>query len=51
MMRRTTNRAALRAPAAELTRLGRNALATAGGYTYEQTSAGLLLALASLPPA
>ncbi len=43
--------AALRAPVEEMTRLGRNALATIGGYTYQQTSAGLLQALASLPPA
>jgi glycosyltransferase involved in cell wall biosynthesis len=43
--------AALRTPPDELRRLGRNALATAGRYTYQQTSDGLLAALASLPPA
>jgi len=43
--------AALRTPPDELTRLSRNALATIAGYTYQQTSAGLLAALASLPPA
>ncbi|MDI1335059.1 MAG: glycosyltransferase family 4 protein [Lacunisphaera sp.] len=43
--------AALRTPPAELARLGRNALATISGYTYEQASTGLLAALASLPPA
>jgi glycosyltransferase involved in cell wall biosynthesis len=45
-----TLQAALRAPAEEIRRLGRNALAVAGRYTYQQTSAGLLQALASLPP-
>jgi glycosyltransferase involved in cell wall biosynthesis len=44
-------REALRTPAEALHRLGRNALATAGRYTYRQTSDGLLAALASLPPA
>jgi glycosyltransferase involved in cell wall biosynthesis len=44
-------RAALRSPPEELRRLGRNALATAGRYTYQQTSDGLLAALARLPPA
>lgn len=42
---------ALRTPAAELQRLGRNAREKAGHYTYQQTSDGLLQALASLPPA
>ena len=40
---------ALRTPPDELARLGRNALATVAAYTYEQTGAGLLAALASLP--
>jgi glycosyltransferase involved in cell wall biosynthesis len=40
--------AALGTPAEELARLRRNALALVAGYTYEQTSAGLLAALASL---
>ena len=44
-------RAALRTPPEEMRRLGRNALATAGRYTYRQASDGLLAALASLPPA
>jgi len=43
--------AGLRASADELTRLGRNAREKAAHYTYRQTSAGLLQALASLPPA
>ncbi len=43
--------AALRAPAAELQRLGHNAREKASHYTYQQTSDGLLQALASLPPA
>jgi len=42
---------ALRTPPGELARLHRNALATVAGYTYQQTSDGLLAALASLPPA
>jgi len=42
--------AALRASPEELGRLGRNALATVGRYTYQQTSDGLLAALACLPP-
>ncbi len=42
--------AALREPGAELLRLGRNAQEKAGHYTYQQTSTGLLQALASLPP-
>lgn len=46
-----TLRAALRTPPEEMLRLGRNALATAGRYTYQQTSDGLLAALASLPAA
>lgn len=46
-----TLRAALRTPPEEMRRLGRNALATAGRYTYRQASDGLLAALASLPPA
>lgn len=45
-----TLRAALRTPPEEMRRLGRNALATAGRYTYRQASDGLLAALASLPP-
>ena len=40
---------ALRAPPEELARLSRNALAIIAGYTYRQTSNGLLAALASLP--
>lgn len=47
----TTLAAALRAPPEELARLRRNALATIAGYTYQQTSDGLLQALASLTPA
>jgi len=47
----TTLLAALRASPEDLARLRRNALATVAGYTYEQTSDGLLAALASLPPA
>ncbi len=46
-----TLRAALRTPPEEMRRLGRNALAIAGRYTYQQTSDGLLAALASLPSA
>jgi glycosyltransferase involved in cell wall biosynthesis len=42
---------ALRAPVAELQRLGRNAREKAGHYTYQQTSDGLQQALASLTPA
>ena len=45
-----TLRAALRTPPEEMRRLGRNALATAGRYTYQQAGDGLLAALASLPP-
>lgn len=45
-----TLRAALRTPADELERLGAHARARVGGYTYEQATAGLLAALASLPP-
>jgi len=41
---------ALRTPPEEMLRLRRNALATVAGYTYQQTSDGLLAALASLPP-
>lgn len=44
-------RAALEAPADDLARLGRNARARAACFTYERTAAGLLQALASLPPA
>jgi glycosyltransferase involved in cell wall biosynthesis len=44
----TTLHAALRAPAAELQRLSANARATIAGYTYAQTTEGLLRALASL---
>ncbi len=43
--------AALRTPPEELARLRRNVLALIAGYTYQQTSDGLLAALASLPPA
>jgi glycosyltransferase involved in cell wall biosynthesis len=43
-----TLHAALRAPAAELQRLSANARATIAGYTYAQTTEGLLRALASL---
>lgn len=42
-------RDALRAPTAELERLGALARERAARYTYEQTTAGLLAALASLP--
>jgi len=42
---------ALRSPASELQRLGRNAAANVARYTYRQTSDGLLAALASLPAA
>jgi len=42
---------ALRTPPEEMRRLGRNALATAGRYTYQQAGDGLRAALASLPPA
>lgn len=42
---------ALRAPAAELQRLGRNARELAARYTYRQTGDGLFQALASLPAA
>jgi glycosyltransferase involved in cell wall biosynthesis len=41
--------AALRCSPAELHRLGRNAAAAVANYTYQQTSDGLLQALASLP--
>jgi glycosyltransferase involved in cell wall biosynthesis len=43
-----TLQGALRTPPEEMRRLGRNALATISGYTYQQTSDGLLGALASL---
>ncbi len=43
--------AALRTPPEDMDRLRRNALATIGGYTYQQTSDGLFQALSSLPPA
>jgi len=46
-----TLREALRTPATDLPRLSRNARATIAGYSYRQTSDGLLAALASLPPA
>ena len=46
-----TLRTALCTPPLEMARLRRNALATVARYTYQQTSAGLLAALASLPPA
>ena len=42
---------ALRTPPGELARLGQNARARAGHYTYQQTTDGLLQALAGLPPA
>ena len=45
-----TLQTALRTPPEEMHRLGRNALAMVAGYTYQQTSDGLLQALASLPP-
>ena len=44
-------RAALTAPPAELHRLGENARARVSNYTYVQSGAGLLQAVASLPPA
>ena len=44
-----TLRAALQTPPEEMNRLRRNVAAIIRGYTYEQTSAGLLSALASLP--
>lgn len=47
----STLHAALRTPADMLSRLSANARARVGGYTYRQTSDGLLAALASLPPA
>jgi len=46
----TLNRA-LRTPGTELQRLGHNARERAGRYTYQQTTDGLLQALASLAPA
>ncbi len=46
-----TLRNALRTPPDEMARLRRNALAVVARYTYQQTSDGLLAALASLPPA
>lgn len=45
-----TLRTALRTTPEDMRRLGHNALATAGRYTYQQSSNGLLAALASLPP-
>jgi glycosyltransferase involved in cell wall biosynthesis len=45
-----TLQVALRTPPDDLRRLSRNALATVARYTYQQTSDGLLQALASLPP-
>jgi len=45
----TALQAALRSPAEELQRLGTRARERAAGYTYRQTSDGLLAALASLP--
>jgi glycosyltransferase involved in cell wall biosynthesis len=41
---------ALRAPAPEVQQLRSNSLALIKGYTYQQTTDGLLQALASLPP-
>lgn len=46
----TTLSAALHTPPEERRRLGANALATVARYTYQQTSDGLLAALASLSP-
>ena len=46
-----TLRDALLAPAGEIARLRRNVLARSAGYTYRQAGAGLLAAIASLPPA
>jgi glycosyltransferase involved in cell wall biosynthesis len=46
----TTLSRVLRAPAAELQRLGANARIKVAQYTYKQTSDGLLQALASLAP-
>jgi glycosyltransferase involved in cell wall biosynthesis len=45
-----TLRAALQTPAAELARLRQNVATRVAGYTYEQTTRGLMAALASLPP-
>ncbi len=45
----TALQAALRSTSEELQRLGRNARERAAGYTYKQTTGGLLQALASLP--
>ena len=45
----TTLQAALRTPPSEMARLRRNALTAIAHYTYQQTSDGLLQALASLP--
>lgn len=42
-------RIALRTPAAQLERMSEAACARAAGYTYEQTTAGVLTALAALP--
>ena len=42
-------RTALRTPSHEMQRLSRNALARISNYTYRETSAGLLRAIASLP--
>ena len=47
----TTLRRALEIPDAELARLRTNCLARIAGYTYEQTTAGLMAALAYLKPA
>ncbi len=44
-----TLRSALQAPPEEMRRLRRNTLATISGYTYQQSTDGLLRALASLP--
>lgn len=44
-----TLQTALRTSTADLAQLSRNALATMAGYTYQQTSEGLLQALAGLP--
>ena len=45
-----TLQAALHTPAHEIVRLGQNAISRVSCFTYQQTSDGLLQALASLPP-
>ena len=44
-----TLQTALRTPPDEIRRLGENARATVAGYTYQQTSEGLIQTLSSLP--